>query len=121
MSVMEVVSARHPDTLQTTTLHHLLYFERSVHALFEIIDAHNSRHHELQSNLVPTSRRRCITHLSTVRIRLRFAEPLLFPLTPFTYSNPDLAVGTIEYKPSTLAARRHGVLLSSPRHQMAIM
>ena len=37
ISSRSVVSARHPETVHTTFLH-LLYFERSVHALFLVDD-----------------------------------------------------------------------------------
>ena len=38
--------------VQTTTLlHHILYFEKSVHALFEMIDMRKYRHHEMNGQV----------------------------------------------------------------------
>ena len=78
------VDSRHPDTVQTTTLHHILNFEGSVHTLFEVIDRRNYQYHELQSHLAPTSRRCCITHFSIATIHQGFANPVLCLLIPCT-------------------------------------
>jgi len=122
----EAPKHRYPDTIQTTTLHHILYIKWSVHALIEMIDIRNHSHRQMKSNLIPTSRRCCIMHLSNV----------LRPVIPFTYSHHGLTVATILYKPSTftisqvrgvrmstqlLQGRRHGVLKPSTPHPMVVL
>ena len=74
----------------------------------------------MQSLLIPTSLRSCITPLSTTDIHAGFADPVLCSLVPYTHPHPGLVIAIIGYKPTTFTPSQvRGIWMGTQSLQLA--